>query len=79
MLRLHLIEGLSIEAIARDRGVHRVTVARWVWSAGELLLEGLRRHFKQEYGMVPSECESLAHLIRSQLSLDLPRLLTDAD
>jgi RNA polymerase sigma-70 factor (ECF subfamily) len=76
VLRLHLLEGVSIDSIASDRGVHRVTVARWIWNAGEILLEGLQSYFKERYGMVPSECDSLAHLIRSQLSLDLPRLLT---
>ena len=76
VLRLHLLEGVSIDCIALARGVHRVTVARWIWNAGEVLLEGLQSYFKERYGMVPSECESLAHLIRSQLSLDLPRLLT---
>ena len=47
MLRLHLVEGMSLKAIASARGVHRVTVARWVWNAGEILLEGLRRHFSE--------------------------------
>jgi len=76
VLRLHLIEGVSIDAIARARGVHRVTVARWIWNAGEILLDALRGHFKDRYGMVPADCESLAHLVRSQLSLDLPAILT---
>jgi RNA polymerase sigma-70 factor (ECF subfamily) len=75
VLRLHLVEGLSLEKIAAAHGVHRVTVARWVWNAGEMLLDHLRRHFKDRYGMVPSECDSLAHLVRSQLSLDLQRVL----
>src|SRR4051812_34296627 len=76
VLRLHLVEGVSIEAIARARGVHRVTVARWIWNAGEILLDALRRHFKDRHGMVPAECESLVHLVRSQLSLDLAQILT---
>lgn len=75
VLRLHLLENVSIDAIAHTRGVHRVTVARWIWNAGEILLDGVRRYFKDRYGIVPSECESLAHLLQSQLSLDLPRLL----
>jgi RNA polymerase sigma-70 factor (ECF subfamily) len=75
VLRLHLVEGISLEAIASARGVHRVTVARWVWNAGEILLEGLRRHFSERFGMVPSECDSLARLVGSQLSLGLGSLL----
>jgi RNA polymerase sigma-70 factor (ECF subfamily) len=75
VLRLHLIEGVRIDTIARARGVHRVTVARWIWNAGEILLDALRKHFRDRYGMVPAECESLAHLVKSQLSLDLPQIL----
>jgi len=77
VLRLHVVEGVSIERIAAAYGVHRVTVARWIWTAGEIVLEGLRRHFRRHYGVVPSECDSMAHLVRSNLSLDLPRLLAD--
>ncbi len=76
VLRLHVVEGVSIEKIAAAYGVHRVTVARWIWTAGEVVLEGLRRHFESRYGIVPSECDSMAHLVRSNLSLDLPRLLS---
>jgi len=75
VLRLHLVDGLSIEKIATTQGVHRVTVARWIWNAGEILLDGVRRHFKDHHGMVPSECDSLAHLVQSQISLDLPGIL----
>jgi RNA polymerase sigma-70 factor, ECF subfamily len=77
ILRLHVVEGVSIERIAAAYGVHRVTVARWIWNAGEIVLEGVRRYFKSRYGIVPSECDSIVHLVRSNLSLDLPRLLAD--
>jgi RNA polymerase sigma-70 factor (ECF subfamily) len=75
VIRLHLVDGLSLEAIAASKGIHRVTVARWLWRAGESMLAGLQRHFKETYGMPPKECQSLAHLLQSQLSLDLAFLL----
>jgi RNA polymerase sigma-70 factor (ECF subfamily) len=75
VLRLHVIEGVSIEKIAASYGVHRVTVARWVWKAGESILDGLRRRFNDRFGIVPQEFESLARLARSQLSLNLRDLL----
>lgn len=77
VLRLHVIEGVSIEKIAAAYGVHRVTVARWIWTAGEIVVEGIRRHFKSRYGIVPNECDSIVQLVRSNLSLDLGRLLAD--
>lgn len=77
VLRLHIVQGLSIEKIAASYGVHRVTVARWVWTAGEGMLDGLRRRFRQRFGVVPQELDSLARLARSQLSLNLVELLAD--
>jgi RNA polymerase sigma-70 factor (ECF subfamily) len=75
VLRLHVLEGVSIEKIALSYGVHRVTVARWVWTAGEAMLDGLRRRFQQRFGIIPPELDSLARLARSQLSLNLTELL----
>jgi RNA polymerase sigma-70 factor (ECF subfamily) len=75
VLRLHVVEGASIEKIAAIYAVHRVTVARWVWNAGEALLEGLRARFKEKFGIVPREFDSMARLARSQLSIDLAGLL----
>jgi RNA polymerase sigma-70 factor, ECF subfamily len=75
ILRLHIVEGVSIEKIAASYGVHRVTVARWVWTAGEGILDGLRRCFHERFGIVPHELDSLARLARSRLSLNLAELL----
>lgn len=77
VLRLHVLQGMSVEKIAKAYCVHRVTVARWIWNAGEIVLDGLRRHFAEQLGIVPTEFDSLARLMRSQLSLDLGRLLHD--
>jgi RNA polymerase sigma-70 factor, ECF subfamily len=75
VLRLHVLEGVSVEKIAASYGVHRVTVARWVWTAGETLLDALRARFRDRFGIVPGEFDSLARLARSQLSVDLAALL----
>jgi RNA polymerase sigma-70 factor (ECF subfamily) len=77
VLRLHVIDGVSIEKIAVAHGVHRVTVARWVWKAGEIVLEGVRRHFKEQHGMVSVECDSLVQALTSQISLSLAHLLQE--
>ena len=75
VLRLHVVQGVSIEKIAASYGVHRVTVARWVWTAGEILLDGLRARFRAKFGIVPSEFDSMARMAKSQLSIDLAVLL----
>jgi RNA polymerase sigma-70 factor, ECF subfamily len=75
ILRIHLIEGVKIETIALSYGVHRVTVARWVWTASETMLDGLRRRFHERFGIIPHDFDSLVRLARSQLSLNLRELL----
>lgn len=77
VLRLHLVEGASLERVAIMYGVHRVTVARWVWTAGEAVLDGLRRHFREQFGLTPPDFDSLAELVRSQLSLGLEEVLAE--
>jgi len=77
VFRLHVLQGLSIDKIAKAYGVHRVTVGRWIWNAGEIVLDGLRRHFADQLGIVPAEFDSLARLMRSRLSIDVRRLLED--
>jgi RNA polymerase sigma-70 factor (ECF subfamily) len=78
VLRLYILEHVSIDKIAGMYGVHRVTVTRWIWNAGEHLLAGLREHFRHRFGIELREFDSLARLVRSRLSLDLDRVLGSA-
>ncbi len=75
ILRLHLVQGVSLEQIAASYGVHRVTATRWVWNAAENMLDGMREYFARRHGFVPAECDSLARIIQSAVSFDLGRLL----
>jgi RNA polymerase sigma-70 factor (ECF subfamily) len=77
VLRLHAVEGVSVEKIAVMYGVHRVTVARWIWTAGEAVLDGLRRRFRDRLGLAPSDFDSLVQLVRSQLSVGLEEVLNE--
>ncbi len=38
LLRQHYFDGISVDDIARSIGVHRVTVARWLWASHSHLL-----------------------------------------
>jgi RNA polymerase sigma-70 factor len=75
LLRRHLVDNESVDSIARAIGVHRVTVARWLWSSGEEILENLRRRFQNELGILPPDFDSLVQLARSTISVDLQALL----
>lgn len=74
ILKLHLLEGVSVEKIATMRSVHRVTIARWLWKASDTMLEGVREYFLERHGLIPGECDSLLRLVRSQLTLDWNRV-----
>jgi RNA polymerase sigma-70 factor (ECF subfamily) len=74
VLRLHVIEGVSIEKVALAHGVHRGTVARWVWNAGQAVMAEVRRHFAERHGIIGADFDSVAHLLRSQISLSVKEL-----
>jgi RNA polymerase sigma-70 factor (ECF subfamily) len=74
ILKLHLLEGVSVEKIATMRSVHRVTIARWIWKASDTMLEGVREYFLERHGLIPGECDSLLRLVRSQINLDWARV-----
>ncbi len=73
--RLHFIENQSIDAIARQFAVHRVTVARWLWTLGEHIRENLQRRFRTEFGVAAPDFDSLVRVLRSTMSVDLRALV----
>ncbi|HEU4533913.1 MAG TPA: sigma factor-like helix-turn-helix DNA-binding protein [Polyangiaceae bacterium] len=78
VLRLHLVDGLSVDQIGGLFRVHRSTAARWVASAREAVLKETRGLLRARLGVSASEIESLARLIESQFDLSVARLLGDA-
>jgi RNA polymerase sigma-70 factor (ECF subfamily) len=75
VLRLSLLEGLGIDAIARIYDVHRATVARWVGRAREAVVEGARRRLGERARLDASELASITRACRTTLDLSLIRAL----
>ncbi len=75
VLRLSVVDGLSIDAIGRAYRVHRATAARWVVGAREQLLKHTYALLGERLHLRESELRSLATALRSQLHLSLSRLL----
>lgn len=73
VLRLHLIDGLSLEEIADYYQVHRVTVSRWLAAARAAIVERARNVAQIEFGL--SEAEFDAAYTGSELGLSLERVL----
>jgi RNA polymerase sigma-70 factor (ECF subfamily) len=75
VLRLHFLEGVSVDAIARTFGVHRVTVARWLWRAGDAIRDGLKETFRDRFGVASQDFDSLVRRLPSQLDYNLSSAL----
>jgi RNA polymerase sigma-70 factor (ECF subfamily) len=75
VLRLHFLDGLSIDRIGELYGVHRATVARWIAASRQTLLERTRTSLHERLRLGPGEFESLMGLIQSQLDVSLHGVL----
>jgi RNA polymerase sigma-70 factor (ECF subfamily) len=75
LLRRHFAEGITLDALAVELGVHRATVARRLAAARSTLRLEIRRRLQAALGARESELESLARRMRSRLDVSLPGLL----
>ena len=75
LLRLQIIDGLRTAQIATLFGVDRATIKRRLAKCREHLLEETRRRLVAKLGISPTEFESLAGLVQSQLNVSIERLL----
>jgi len=75
ILRLHFVEGRTLDQLAASLGVHRATVARRVKAARESLVELAHLRLEERLGARRAELASLAGVMMSQLDLSLHRLL----
>lgn len=79
VLRLHVVDGLSIDQIGVILRVHRSTAARWIASTREGILAHAQRVLEERLRLRPGEFESFARLLNSQLDLSVARLLKSSD
>ena len=75
VLRLSLLEGLGIDAIANVYAVHRATVARRIARARQTVVEGARRRLGEGSRLDASELASVTRACRSTVDLSLIRAL----
>jgi RNA polymerase sigma-70 factor (ECF subfamily) len=75
LLRLHYVDGLSIEQVGAAFGVSRATGARMLASARMTLLAGIRDRLVGTIGVRADEADSLVAFVRSRLDVSLARAL----
>lgn len=84
LLRLHLKERLSIDALGAMYGVNRATAARWLAAARRTVRARTIERLRACLELNPNECESLLGLVNSQLEVSMlnhlePEALAQSD
>jgi RNA polymerase sigma-70 factor (ECF subfamily) len=79
LVRLHLLDGVTLDQLAVSYSVHRATIARWLARARQTLLAETRRRLRARLSIGADELEDFVGLIESRLDLSLRRLLATQD
>jgi RNA polymerase sigma-70 factor (ECF subfamily) len=75
LLRLHYIDGVSLEQLGALYRTHRATAARWLATARQRLLDATRSALCDQHRIPLAECDSIIRSAQSQLELTLHSLL----
>lgn len=75
ILRMHLLHGLSIDAIGATYQVHRATAARWLATIRERLDDDTRRIIRERQHLTDPEIDSLVRLVQSRIEVSFGRIL----
>lgn len=78
VLRLHFLDGLNLDAIARALGMSRATAGRRMISGRARVLEETLRLLGERLPASPAELQSLLDIVRSKLDLSLGALVRTA-
>jgi RNA polymerase sigma-70 factor (ECF subfamily) len=78
LYRMHLVDGLTLESIAKVYGVTHPTIMRWLDRARLRLLDEAKRRLREALAVSSNEFDSIARLLISQLELDISLALAKA-
>lgn len=75
LLRMHLLDGVTLEQLATNYSVHRATITRWLTGARQALLKNTRKHLHDRVSGSAEELDAFAGLVESRIDLSYSRLL----
>jgi RNA polymerase sigma-70 factor (ECF subfamily) len=79
LLRLHHVQGWTLDRLATMYRTSRSSVGRQVALAREALLDDTKRRLQETLDVTPSELKSLLDVLRSSLEVSLVRMLDTED
>jgi RNA polymerase sigma-70 factor (ECF subfamily) len=79
LLRMQVIDGLGLDALARVFRVHRATVARWLVAARTTVFDGVRERLGLRRRPTSSEFRSLVRLVKDDLQISVDRVFPARD
>lgn len=75
VLKLHFVEGMSLNQIGGVYQTHKSTISRWLARARQSLLETTRAELEKRFPLEPGEMESILKAMGSHLELNLSTVL----
>jgi RNA polymerase sigma-70 factor len=75
LLKLHFVDGATLDRLAIAFHVHRATIARRLAQAREAVFDDVRTRLQAELGIDHEEFDDLLTLLRSRLELSLSALM----
>jgi len=76
LLRMHFVDGMTVDRIGVAYRVHRATAARWIVDLRRQLLDATYHRLGARLHLSPAEFASLTAIVRSELHLSLGGLLS---
>ncbi len=75
LLRLYMVNGVTVEKIGTMFKVGKATVSRWMAAARSSLLDDIKETLRNRLGTSSDELASLARMVASRLEVTLPSVL----
>ncbi|MFN0250079.1 MAG: hypothetical protein ACKV2T_24560 [Kofleriaceae bacterium] len=75
LLRYQLVDGWTVQQVAKVYAVHKATAARWLVSVRVALGEAIRTELAARLQIEPDEVASIVRLVQSRVDVSLERVL----
>jgi RNA polymerase sigma-70 factor (ECF subfamily) len=75
LIKLHFVDGMSLNQIGAVYQANKSTISRWLARARQALLLATQQELRARLGLAPADLEALVQLLGSQLNLSLHTVL----